>query len=66
MYISGCEPSLVAVIFALVAFREDIEILRFLEFGTPIKMVETRPGSYAVDAPEDVAVVEAALSQVAE
>tara|TARA_B100000780_G_scaffold279184_1_gene256266 strand:+ start:7558 stop:8316 length:759 start_codon:yes stop_codon:yes gene_type:complete len=45
---------------------EDIEILRFLEFGTPIKMVETRPGSYAVDAPEDVAVVEAALSQVAE
>ncbi|TPV55123.1 3-deoxy-manno-octulosonate cytidylyltransferase [Aestuariibacter sp. GS-14] len=43
---------------------EDIEILRFLEFGTPIKMIETKPGSYAVDAPEDVAIVEAELRKV--
>jgi len=43
---------------------EDIEILRFLELKTRIMMVETRPGSYAVDAPEDVAVVEAALKKV--
>lgn len=42
---------------------EDIEILRFLELGKTIRMVETRPGSLAVDTPEDVAGVEAALSQ---
>lgn len=40
---------------------EDIEILRFLELGKTIRMVETRPGSLAVDVPEDVARVEAAL-----
>ena len=40
---------------------EDIEILRFLELGKKIRMVETQPGSLAVDVPEDVAKVEAAL-----
>jgi 3-deoxy-manno-octulosonate cytidylyltransferase (CMP-KDO synthetase) len=40
---------------------EDIEILRFLEFEIPIKMVETRPGSLAVDIPDDVKGVEKAL-----
>lgn len=40
---------------------EDIEILRFLEFGKIIRMVETKPGSLAIDEPEDVAKVEAAL-----
>jgi 3-deoxy-manno-octulosonate cytidylyltransferase (CMP-KDO synthetase) len=40
---------------------EDIEILRFAELGRKIVMVETRPGSLAVDVPEDVAPVEAAL-----
>lgn len=40
---------------------EDIEILRFLELDTRVLMVETRPGSLAVDVPEDVAGVEAAL-----
>lgn len=40
---------------------EDIEILRFLENGKPILMVETRPGSLAVDVPEDVGPVEKAL-----
>lgn len=40
---------------------EDIEILRFLELDKTIRMVETQPGSLAVDIPEDVAKVEAAL-----
>lgn len=43
---------------------EDIEILRFLELGKTIRMVETRPGSLAVDVPEDVAKVERALCQL--
>ncbi|WP_038050690.1 3-deoxy-manno-octulosonate cytidylyltransferase [Thioalkalivibrio sp. ALJ1] len=42
---------------------EDIEILRFLELGKTIRMVETQPGSLAVDVPEDVAKVETALRQ---
>jgi 3-deoxy-manno-octulosonate cytidylyltransferase (CMP-KDO synthetase) len=37
---------------------EDIEIIRFLEWGQNIRMVETRPGSLAVDSPEDVQKVE--------
>ncbi|EKO3733481.1 3-deoxy-manno-octulosonate cytidylyltransferase [Vibrio metschnikovii] len=45
-------------------FSEDIEILRFLEFGKTIKMFETQPGSLAVDVPEDVAPVEAALKRL--
>ena len=40
---------------------EDIEILRFLELDRTVAMVETRPGSLAVDVPADVAVVEAAM-----
>lgn len=43
---------------------EDIEILRFLELDKRIRMIETRPGSLAVDVPDDVAKVEAALSRV--
>lgn len=43
---------------------EDIEILRFLELGKTIRMVETQPGSLAVDAPGDVAKVEAVLRKV--
>jgi|GEM_PF-88684 len=46
---------------SLLEKSEDIEILRFLELGVPIKMIETRPGSLAVDVPEDVPGVEAAL-----
>lgn len=45
-------------------FSEDIEILRFLELGIPIKMVETLPGSLAVDCPEDVDGVERALKKL--
>lgn len=40
---------------------EDIEILRLLELETKVLMVETRPGSLAVDVPEDVPGVEQAL-----
>ncbi len=40
---------------------EDIEILRFLELDRRILMYECSPGSLAVDVPEDVARVEAAL-----
>ena len=40
---------------------EDIEILRFLELGRTVQMVRASTASLAVDAPEDVAPVEAAL-----
>ena len=40
---------------------EDIEILRVLELGQPVRMVRTSTASVAVDAPEDVAKVEEAL-----
>lgn len=40
---------------------EDIEIIRFLEWGQAIRLVQTRPGSLAVDVPEDVLKVEQAL-----
>lgn len=45
-------------------YSEDIEILRFLELGIPIKMVETLPGSLAVDCPDDVDAVEKALKRL--
>jgi 3-deoxy-manno-octulosonate cytidylyltransferase (CMP-KDO synthetase) len=41
---------------------EDIEILRFFELARPILMYECHPGSLAVDVPQDVERVEAALS----
>lgn len=41
--------------------HEDIEILRFLELGLTVRMVETHGSSFAVDVPADVPVVEAAL-----
>lgn len=40
---------------------EDIEILRFLELGHPVRMVRTSTTSLAVDRPEDVAEVEATM-----
>ena len=43
---------------------EDIEILRFLELGFPVQMVRLESASIAVDVPEDVARVEAALREV--
>lgn len=41
--------------------HEDIEILRFLELGRDVFMYECSPGSLAVDVPEDIVRVEAAL-----
>lgn len=43
---------------------EDIEIIRYLEWNQAIRMVKTRPGSLAVDVPEDVAKVEVALKEL--
>lgn len=40
---------------------EDIEIIRFLEWGQTVRMVKMRPGSLAVDVPEDLDRVQAAL-----
>lgn len=40
---------------------EDIEILRFIELEKKIFMVETKPGSLAVDIPEDIEKVEKKL-----
>ncbi|TVU87585.1 3-deoxy-manno-octulosonate cytidylyltransferase [Vreelandella titanicae] len=45
-------------------FNEDIEILRFLEMNKTIRLVETKPGSLAVDVPEDVAKVESTMRKV--
>ncbi|AKO51595.1 3-deoxy-manno-octulosonate cytidylyltransferase [Marinobacter psychrophilus] len=45
-------------------WSEDIEILRFLELSRRVLMVETSPGSLAVDVREDVAPVEKALEEV--
>jgi len=42
---------------------EDIEILRFFEFRKEILMFECQSGSYAVDVPADVSVVEQELAK---
>ncbi len=53
--------------FALIAKKtpleeiEDLELLRFLEMGYEVRMIEVSDLSIAVDMPEDVAKVEAAL-----
>jgi len=44
-------------------YSEDIEIIRFLEWGRAIRMIQTKPGSLAVDIPEDVPKVELALRE---
>ena len=41
-----------------VESSEDIEIIRFLEMGIKVKMVEVDGGTLAVDYPEDVKMVE--------
>jgi 3-deoxy-manno-octulosonate cytidylyltransferase (CMP-KDO synthetase) len=43
---------------------EDIEIIRFLEWGKKIRMVETSLGSLAIDVREDVAKVERGLREL--
>ena len=44
-----------------IELNEDIEILRFLDIGTKIRVVETMGSSLAVDVPEDVKKVEEAI-----
>ena len=43
---------------------EDIEILRFFDLNIPVKMVETKESSLAIDVIEDVAKVEAVLRAI--
>lgn len=45
---------------------EDIEILRFLDLGYKVKMLETESASLAVDFPEDIAKVEEFLNGAVE
>ena len=42
---------------------EDIEILRFMEMGVEVSLVELDSTSMAVDTPEDLEKVERALSR---
>ena len=42
---------------------EDIEILRFLELGWEVRMLEMSRQSIAVDNPEDVVSAEAAIRE---
>ena len=42
-------------------FLEDIEILRFLELGYSVKMIEVSSSSIAIDVPNDVGRVEKAI-----
>ena len=49
---------------SVVEVSEDIEIIRFLEWGKKIRMVETTGGSLAVDIPQDVSQVEHELSKL--
>lgn len=45
---------------------EDVEMLRFLENGYRIKILEVESGSLGVDLPEDIAKVEAAMKELEE
>lgn len=47
----------------LIECIEDVEMLRFLENGYRIKIVEVQSSSIGVDLPEDVAKVEAVIKQ---
>lgn len=48
---------------SILEYSEDIEIIRFIEWQQSIRLVQTRPGSLAVDVPEDVEKVELALKE---
>ena len=41
---------------------ESVDMLRFLEHGTSVHLVECEEDSVAVDVPDDVAVAEVALA----
>lgn len=42
---------------------EDVEILRFIEIGVPVRMVVVRGSAQAVDKPEHIAIVEELMRQ---
>ncbi len=42
-------------------FEEDIEILRFLEMGYKVKMLNVDADTYAVDYPDDIKIIESKL-----
>ncbi len=44
-------------------WTEDIEILRFVELGIKVKMIEVYGNTHAVDIPEDVKIVEEILNE---
>jgi len=46
-----------------VEAEEDIEILRFLEKGVPVRMLETFSKCISVDYPEDIAILEKYLDE---
>jgi len=48
---------------ALFEKHEDIEVLRFVENGVPVKMIRVPAGTIAVDFPEDVEKVRIALAR---
>lgn len=43
---------------------EDIEILRYLDLGVPVKMIEVEGNSYAVDIEADIVIVENRLKEI--
>jgi 3-deoxy-manno-octulosonate cytidylyltransferase (CMP-KDO synthetase) len=49
---------------SILEASEDIEIIRFLELGKKIRMVETSLGSLAVDVQEDITKVEQGLKEL--
>lgn len=48
---------------SVIERAEDIEILRFLDLGVDVDMLEVDAGSVAVDVPDDIAKVEAVMAQ---
>lgn len=46
--------------------QEDIEILRFLEIGIDVKMIQLSEATFAVDIPEDVKIIEDELRRLGE
>ena len=44
---------------------EDIEILRFLEWDIPVRMVKVSNCGRAVDTPKDLEIVEALMADLA-
>ena len=52
-------------ILTSMQLNQDIEILRFLEMGLEVRMVPMSSESIAVDMPDDVALVEAAIQRQA-